>query len=265
VTELEKWQDIGKELTSLLRLRTFPLAIKMVKSPDEFPEKARFPTKTTGEKALVCQAISQARIYGWTVALTPEECVICPGPVIFGWMELTDEKELASYWVEHLPFFENVPAALNFFSKVPRLNKGDYRGMVISPLEWTSIVPNLVMVHCNPAQIMRLIHACIYKEGEAPTGVQGAIIGTCQAIVDPVVSGQPKAVLPGVGDRVAGGLQDDEVIFSAPADRMDEIMDGLRVAPRSRGIRYPIPYSYLRVAGLVPYREIEDKFKLVEP
>ena len=71
-------------------------------------------------------------------------------------------------------------------------------------------------------------------------------------------------MIPGVGDRVAGGLQDDEVIFSAPAHRMEQIMDGLRVAPRARGVRYPIPFSWLRVSGLVPYRDIEDKFKIVE-
>lgn len=262
MADIEKWAEVGKELTSLLRLKTPPLAIKMAKTSADFPERTRFPSQHLGQKALICQAVSMAGIYGWTVGMKASDCVICPGPVIFGLGRLKDEKDLANYWAKHLPFFETPEAAQTLLSSVGRLKPREYVGMVFSPLEWTRVVPDVVMVHCNPAQIMRLIHAWIYKEGKMLNTSQGAILATCQGIISPLLTGQPQALMPGVGDRVAGGLQDDEVIFSFPAAQTERIMDGLKVRPNS--IRYPVPISSLRVPGLVPYRDIEDRFEMFE-
>ncbi len=39
-----------------------------------------------------------------------------------------------------------------------KLDKGQYAGVVFSPLERSKVEPDLVMVFCNPAQLMRLVH-----------------------------------------------------------------------------------------------------------
>lgn len=38
---LNEWVGMGKELSSLIRPRSFPLAIKLIKHGENFPEKGR--------------------------------------------------------------------------------------------------------------------------------------------------------------------------------------------------------------------------------
>ena len=56
-----------KELHSILqehlRPQHLPLAIKMAKSPEDVPQRARHPGKDMGFQSAICQGISIARRY----------------------------------------------------------------------------------------------------------------------------------------------------------------------------------------------------------
>jgi len=67
------WTQKAEELNRLIRPLTFPLADKLVKSVDEFPEKIRRPSKDMGCRTNICVGMTMARKYGWTVGMTADD------------------------------------------------------------------------------------------------------------------------------------------------------------------------------------------------
>ncbi|MHA1937299.1 MAG: DUF169 domain-containing protein, partial [Candidatus Thorarchaeota archaeon] len=49
-----------------------------------------------------------------------------------------------------------------------------------------------------------------------------------------------QVVIPGNGDRVFAGANDDEMLFALPAVKAEEIVNGMR---QQRFAKYPIPIS----------------------
>jgi uncharacterized protein (DUF169 family) len=67
-----------------LRLKTFPIAVKFLKETSEFPEKTRQPSMVLKKRVTICQGVTMARNYGWTVGLTKEDLVCIPAIIAFG-------------------------------------------------------------------------------------------------------------------------------------------------------------------------------------
>ena len=64
---------VEQALNTYIRPSTFPVAIKMLKSEDEIPEKTRRPFQQMKKKVAICQGIGMARKSGWTVAMGKED------------------------------------------------------------------------------------------------------------------------------------------------------------------------------------------------
>jgi len=66
-------------------------------------------------------------------------------------------------------------------------------------------------------------------------------VGSChEGITKTIMTEKPQIVMLGNGDRVWGGAQDDEVLFTCPANKLDILMEGLETTHRA-GLRYPVP------------------------
>jgi len=97
------------------------------------------------------------------------------------------------------------------------------------------------MIFCNPAQLMRLVHGATQETGVSVQSVFSGRGGTCtEGVLQTFKTGEPKVVLPGNGDRVWAMVQDDEMVFTIPANWLDPVISGLE-ATHQTGIRYPIP------------------------
>jgi uncharacterized protein (DUF169 family) len=122
-----------------------------------------------------------------------------------------------------------------------KLGKGQCTGVIFSPLERTKIEPDLVMIFCNPAQLMRLVHGATQETGVPVQSIFSGRGGTCtEGVLQTFKMEQPKVVLPGNGDRVWAMVQDDEMVFTMPANWLDPVIRGLE-ATHQMGVRYPIP------------------------
>jgi hypothetical protein len=73
-----------------------------------------------------------------------------------------------------------------------------------------------------------------------------------------------QVVLPCNGDRIFAQTQDDEMAFTIPAAKIDELIEGLE-ATHAGGIRYPIP-SFLRYTGQFPekYTQMNELWEELE-
>lgn len=241
---MKDWTDRAQALNRLIRPLTFPIAVKLVKKVNSFPEKTRRPLKDIGFKTNVCVGLTLTRKYGWTVGLTAEDN-ICPiAAYTYGWSDSEPEAENALIdFMKAMNYAANDKAAKTAMEAVSqvKLNKGEYSGVVFSPLERTRIEPDLVMVFCNPAQAMRLVHGATQETGISIHSIFSGRGGTCtEGILQTFKTKQPKVVLPGNGDRVWALVQDEELAFTIPAALLDSLIRGLE-ATHERGIRYPIP------------------------
>jgi uncharacterized protein (DUF169 family) len=238
------WTKKAEALNRLIRPLTFPIAVKLVKSVDQFPEKARRPSRDMGFKTNVCVAMTMARKYGWTVAMSADDNACLIAAYTYGWSEPESgaKKALADFMIV-MQYTASEDAAKTAMDAVEqtKLSKGEYAGVVFSPLEWTRIEPDLVLVFCNAAQLMRLVHGATQATGVPLPCIFSGRGGTCtEGVLQTFKSGQPKVVLPGNGDRVWAMVQDGEMAFTIPARLLDSVIDGLEATHRT-GIRYPIP------------------------
>ena len=65
-------------------------------------------------------------------------------------------------------------------------------------------------------------------------------------------------ILPCYGDRVFGQANDDEMAFTFPWSKVDELIEGLEGTHKG-GVRFPIP-SFVRYSGEFPpsYRKLDE-------
>ena len=80
-------KDVEQSLNTYIRPLTFPLAIKMLKSENEIPEKTRRPFQQMKKKVAICQGIGMARKLGWAVAMGKEDMQCSLGAAPFGFFE----------------------------------------------------------------------------------------------------------------------------------------------------------------------------------
>jgi uncharacterized protein (DUF169 family) len=233
---MDSWMNIGKALEEILRPKTYPLAVKLVKDESEFPERTRRPE----QKLALCQALTISRKFGWTMGITGEDSACLGSSVAYGWDTTTEESVLEQFFLFG-GYVSNEAGAQKILKNIDRLKPGEYGGVVISPLTRTKIVPDVILVYAHPAQIMRLLHGALYQEGERLKCELAGIVASCNvSIIRTFKTDQYQVAILGNGDRVFAGAQDDEMVFSIPAARADDIIKGMRA---QRFTRYPIPVS----------------------
>lgn len=228
--------DVEKVLESQIRPLTFPLAIKMLKSEAEIPDKTRRPFQQMKKRIAICQGIGMARKLGWAVAMGKEDMQCSLGAAPFGFFRNIDfynEGNLAAGM-----FTANKEAGKREEDLVDRFPYGLYSHILVAPLGRASFQPDVVLVYGNPAQIMRLIQGALYTDGGAVQSTSMGRLG-CAAIITVMKTDECRYLVPGNGDRIFGMTQDYEMSFLMPASKIDKVLDGLEKTYKT-GVRYPI-------------------------
>jgi uncharacterized protein (DUF169 family) len=81
MSQWKVWNDYGDELERRVRLKTFPLALKLLKNEEDIPKEAQRPQRDLGNRLLLCQGFQLSRREGITVAMLRED-MWCHEPVI---------------------------------------------------------------------------------------------------------------------------------------------------------------------------------------
>ncbi|WP_290597459.1 MULTISPECIES: DUF169 domain-containing protein [unclassified Archaeoglobus] len=233
-----KPSELAKVIDRYIKPQTFPLGFKLVKDSSEVPEKVRKFKNLT-----ICQIYNIARRYRWTVYFDLN--TTCPlGIVAYGFSE-PDELYEEGVLAYEAGYAATKEIGVKFEQAVPRLKPGEYVGCVAFPLERDEMEPDFVVVYATPAQILRFVHAVLYKKGGA---FEATVLGraACAEYLGAFIEKRPRLVIPCYGDRLFGLTQDWELAFSFPFEMAEEIADGL-ANTHKRGIRYPIPVTSLRV------------------
>jgi uncharacterized protein (DUF169 family) len=246
---------LNSHLEKHLRVQTFPVGIKSLKPGEPLPDKVRIPSKHLGVKVAVCQAISIARRYGWTLAFSGVD-ISCPiAKAVFGFEERNEYY--ASGSLADGMYASCKEAGAEFEEVLEKYDLGEYAYIVAGPLVRANFIPDTVLVYGNSAQVLRLLNACLYKKGGSIRSDFSGRGDCADIVIKGKKTGEPQVILPCYGDRVFGMTADDEMAFTFPFAMGEEVVEGLEKT-HAGGIRYPIP-AFLRFQAEFPksYQDLE--------
>ena len=250
------WEKLVRRMEQLLRLKSFPVAFKMLDKKEDLEQIAYL--RRVQNKATLCQLISQVRNFDWTVGADLDDFLFPACPSILGLRDIPDYGKDGTFrsiiWVATKKDGQKYEAA------IPRLPLGKYEAVVMAPLVYKPFDPDIVLIYANPAQMMLLINALQF---EAYAVMQFFCVGesSCSdAIARCYLDNKPSLTIPCYGERRYGHAQDDELVMALPAGVMAKALRGLEALYR-RGVRYPISFAGAEgdVAPLFPpaYHNVE--------
>jgi uncharacterized protein (DUF169 family) len=261
--DLDAYHAIGRELEVRLRLRTFPLAVKLIADESEIPVDAVRPVRDLGVHVSLCQALQLSRRGGKTVAMLMQDHWCCEPVIGYGLGEAPD------WFAEGHNRFPGDVATLEagrrYAEELPKLPLGRCVGTLCAPLTDCPFEPDVVMVYCEPVQLSLLLLAREYRDGGNLRAALSGHAACVYAVVPALTEDQCQVAIPCGGDRSKAMAADSEVIFSVPSGRLEELMTGLRNI-ETAGRKLPAPYAFLPEYPLPPaYRRITEEMGYLDP
>jgi len=257
-----KWEKLVRRMEILLRLKSFPVAMKMMEKKEQLQEIAFL--RRPGHKLTMCQMLNLVRNFDWTLGADIDNFGLSTCASILGLTELpscyTDGTFRSIVWVQTKEDGKRYEAA------IPRIQTGQYEAVAMAPLVYDPFDPDIVLIYGNPAQMILLINALQFENYEV---MQFHCVGesSCSdAIARCYLSGKPQLSIPCYGERRYGHAQDDELVMALPAGFMEKALRGLEVLYR-RGVRYPISFAgaegSVDSALPVAYTTLEERIEKV--
>src|SRR5439155_973189 len=255
-----------RELQTYIRPQTFPVAIRMLRPDEPIPERARRPARDFKKLSMNCQVIDMARRYGWTLVLTREDSICSLGIAALGFEKPTHLHNSGTL-CEGM-YTETKEAGQRSETAIDRFKEGEYGALLVAPLDRATFEPDLVCVYANPAQVMRLTQAALWKRGGKLASAFGARVVCADIIVTTMRTDRPQVILPCSGarlphrgvvrrharravdrgvlhERPEGHHGHDELLRALPARRRARVQ---RSGQRSGGLRLPREILRLRRA-----------------
>jgi uncharacterized protein (DUF169 family) len=249
---------LQRHLETHLRVATFPLGIRSLAPGEPIPPKARRPVKDLGAKVAICQALSLARRYGWTLAFDGDD-LACPiAKAVFGFAPRNDYYTSGA--LADGMYASCREAGSRFEDALAKYEPGEISAVVAGPLGRIGFEPHTVLVYGNSAQVMRLLNACLWEKGGSLRSEFSGRGDCADIVIQGRRTGEPQVILPCYGDRIFGLAQDDEMAFTFPWERREAVVKGLE-GTHQGGVRYPIPV-FQRFQPEFPksYQELEKRW-----
>lgn len=230
------YKEMAERLEKILRLDTRPVAVNLYETREELP---RVPRE---KKINLCQLVSVARYQGGVNSGVPEKMICSMGAACVGLIKTPEV--IASGIAAVGPYVKDVEAGRAFMANTFKI--GDhgkkYDAVYVQPLCRATEDPDVVLLYVNPAQVMRLIHACTYDNGNKVTADTVAEAAMCSSIGYALANNKPVVGFPCAGDRIFGGTQNSELVFAAPFSLFkDKLIEYLELTAKGGFSVYPIP------------------------
>ena len=264
MANFEAYNQYGEELEQRVRLRTFPLALKLLEREEDIPEGAQRPLQDFGYHLSLCQSYQLSRRDGIAIAMLAKD-MWCFEPVVgYGLMEPPEYFLEGHNRYSPYPYdVSTLEAGKHYAQEFPKLETGKYVGVVSAPLRTANFEPDLVMIYCDSAQLSLLLLAREWKDGYNLKCALSSHAACVYTVVPAILTEQCQVSVPCRGDHYGAMAGDDEMIFTVPKEKIEELMAGLRFVEKNgsklpRGYRfrpeYPMPESYEKIAQMMGYR-----------
>ena len=223
------WKAGSAELQRLLKLRTYPIGVKLCRSAEELSQGTM-----PGTQVSVCQMIKGAAHAGWQLACPATAMGCFTAQMVLGF-RAPSEKDTAHHIKQ---FVEEEWVAEQMVANKPKMAVGELAGLLTGPLG--AFEPDVVVFVLDSLQAMALIEARAHVRGENVAFSNGISSAVCSyGVVAPYQTGQVNLAVPCVGARRYGAFQDHELIFSVPQPLVQETLEQALTMERNK--KWPIP------------------------
>jgi len=267
---IEEYQKAGEDIFHKLHLDSYPVSIKYIKDiENDIPLGVRRPIDQ-GEKMSICQAFTYARRFGRKLCITAADNFCTPSSVAHGWVPLTleefTESQIRQKWSKDVES-EKRRAEQNYARNFKNLIELAYRGVIVSPLQETPIIPDSILIYCDGVKLTYIINALSY-EHKRKYRIQSTFEGFGESCskggLMPFITRKAQIVIPGTGDRSFAGIQDHELGIGMPADFIFYVLENLFQTGAGQGLRFPLRQVLPRLnenitPGFKYMREVIDK------
>jgi uncharacterized protein (DUF169 family) len=251
--------EFSKEIEEHLRLKTLPLAIKMLEDEHDIPEGSIRPRRNLRHCLSTCQAFGMSRRSGKSLVMLKED-MWCIEPVI-GYGLVSPPQSFLQGDNRYPRDVASREAGAHWASEeFPRFEPGKYVGIAVAPLGTANFEPDVTIIYSNTYQLTILLYGMAYRYGADLPTTLSPHADCVYSVVCPLQQHKCWVTLPCVGDRRWAMAGDDEVIFSVPANEMNDLMEGLRyVRKAGRKVpleipmipEYPPTPEYAKIAKLI--------------
>ncbi len=232
------WEPRIRTLERLLRLRSFPVALKLLEKKEDL-ETVPF-VRRPGAPMTLCQMIGLVRNFDWTVGADDHDFIIPACPAMLG---LRDKPAIYKDGTfRSIVWVKNRKDGKKYEESIPHLPVGRYQAVAMAPLVYDPFEPDMVLIYANPAQMILLINALQLQDYEVMEFFCVGESSCSDAIARCHLTGRPALTIPCYGERRYGHAQDDELVMAFPPEAMKKAIRGLETLYR-RGVRYPISFA----------------------
>ena len=244
--QLEKYKKMGLDLIDKLKLLTYPIAIKIVEKGEEKPDPGRSirPHDAFGAPFSTCLFHMWCRRAGFSFYIDGDDIACGPSKYLyFGLEELKNHPEpVYEGWARYAGFKRDIDAEKSSRKTDSTFKPGEIEGFLITPLHTTIAKPDLVMIYCSPLILGHLILAATY-DGDCISSEFNGMEASCKGIIRTYQSNQCNIACPGLGDRALGAVQDNEMIFFIPENKLEMVVDNIfRANDKAEGPKTAIPH-----------------------
>ena len=250
-------KELSESIVRILHLETEPVAVTMYK------DRAELPRRPQNIKQNFCQLVSIARYQGRGNSSVADNMICAFGAACLG---LIETPEVISSGKAALGVYTgNAEAARNFMGNTYKI--GDtgkqYDGVMVQPLSEVAedAEPDAVIIYVNPAQAMRLIHSCAYDTGEKVTADTVAEGAMCSCTGFAIAEQKPTVGFPCAGDRIFGGTQNHELVFTAPYKLVKEkLVENLKKTAAGGFSVFPVPPNMHWTPAMPPSYTVQPEY-----
>jgi len=220
-------KEIEKELTELLRLQEYPVAVKFALDDNDFKG-----VQKSKKDIYSCQMLKIASNGGYVIAAAKER-LVCPNERLCFGFEEVQEKNINS----QMRYAKTREIAEKQIALRP---KTKCIGIICGSLGRARFEPDVLVLTVDAWQATRLIHAYVHETGEDMSFTTGTNAIPCAyGIVYAYETKKPNITLPCSGARSYGKYLSDEMGFNIPWRMVGLFLDGLK-ATDAKGLKVPL-------------------------
>ncbi|MGD8761989.1 MAG: DUF169 domain-containing protein, partial [Desulfobacteraceae bacterium] len=137
------WEKPIRRLERLMRLRSFPVAFKLLennKALSEIPFLRRINHKST-----LCQMINLVRNFDWTVGADAQDFTSMMCPSIIGLSDIPDYMKDGTF--RSIVWTKSRSDGKKYENAIPRLPVGKYESVAMAPLVYNPFDPDIVLIY----------------------------------------------------------------------------------------------------------------------
>ena len=216
-------------LNNLLRLSTYPVAVKYLVKFDEESEwelvEAGF--YKPGTPLNICQFVGLARHHSRSVLATSDNLACKIGALVEGFHPFDAEMSDGRIAIQDGARKDEV-LCREMFRTLPRIEAGSIKAIAFAPLGNMSLELDQVIFYGNPLETLRIIQAYLWGNSARLEVSTCGKYGVCaEGMAISYVTQKPSVGFPCRGERASSIVQDDELFLCLPGTFLGGVIEGL--------------------------------------